>query len=206
MTQQRRIRTGAATGVLVVAVALGAACSGEIVAPGPNAPAPPTNSNASAANTSPVPDVRPVALEGEALARTAKLFDATCATCHTTSGTGDPHHRKDKIPDFTDRSWQAGETDAELHDTIAKGTGKVMPAFGEKLSGDQIDELVAYVRGFPDRPAPAAEALGPMRHDEPATKPGSSKADAPRKPARKPAKPAPAKKAEHGDHGDHPHD
>ena len=204
MTRRRSVTT-LVIGVLAVAL-LGAACSREPAAPGPNVPAPTTNSNFSAANTSPAPDVRPIALEGEALARTAKLFDATCATCHTTSGKGDPHHRKDDIPDFTDRSWQAGETDAELRDAIAKGTGKVMPAFGEKLSGDQIDELVAYVRGFPDRPAPAAEAPGPMRHDEPATKPGSRKANAPRRPARKPAKPAPAKKAEHGDHGDHPHD
>ena len=206
MMRRRRIRTGAATVVLAVAVVLGAACSSEPEAPKPNAPAPTTNSNASAANTLPAPDVRPVALEGEALARTAKLFDATCATCHTTGGKGDPHHRKDDIPDFTDRSWQAGETDAELRDAIANGKEKIMPAFGGKLSAEQIDELVAYVRGFPDRPAPVAEAPGPMRHDEPATKPGSPKADAPRKPARKPAKPAPAKKDDHSGHGDHPHD
>jgi mono/diheme cytochrome c family protein len=152
MMRRRRIRTGAATVVLAVAVVLGAARSSEPEAPKPNAPAPTTNSNASAANTLPAPDVRPVALEGEALARTAKLFDATCATCHTTGGKGDPHHRKDDIPDFTDRSWQAGETDAELRDAIANGKEKIMPAFGGKLSAEQIDELVAYVRGFPARP------------------------------------------------------
>lgn len=192
---------GAATGVLVVGVALGAACSGEPVAPGPNAPAPPTNSNASAANTAPAPDVRPIALEGEALARTAKLFDATCAVCHTASGKGDASHRADGIPDFTDRAWQAAETDAELREAIANGKEKVMPAFGEKLSTEQIDQLVAYVRDFPDRPAPAAGAPGPMRHNEPAKKPVSRKADAPRTPAREPAKPAPAKKEDHSMHG-----
>ena len=205
MTQRRRIAPIAATGVLVAGLALGAACGGEPVAPGSGVPAPTTNSNG--AGASPAPDVRPLALGGEARERTARLFEATCATCHMAGGTGDPHHRKDGIPDFTDRAWQAGESDAELRDAIAKGTGKVMPAFGEKLSGDQVDALVAYVRGFPDRPAPAAAAPpGPMRHDEPATKPGSRKADAPRKSPRKPAKPAPAKKAEHGDHSGHPHD
>jgi mono/diheme cytochrome c family protein len=196
-----RKHTTAGFGASLALVAALAACGGEPEPAATNAPVAPTNANS--APTSVAPEVRPVLLEGEALARTAKLFDATCATCHMTSGKGDPHHRKDAIPDFTDRAWQTGETDADLRDAIANGEGSVMPAFGEKLTPEQIDELVAYVRGFPDRPAPAVEASGPMRHDDAATKPSPRKAAGRRTPARKPAKPAPAKKAEHGDHGDH---
>lgn len=190
---------------IVIGVALAAmlaGCGGEPERTRTSAPAPPANANVAPA---PAPvETRPVALEREALARTAKLFDATCATCHMRNGKGDPHHRTDNIPDFTDRAWQAAEKDEDLRDTITKGTGKVMPAFGAKLSTEQIDELVAYVRGFPDRPAPPADTTGPMRHDDAATKPGSRKAAAPA-PAKKPAKPAPAKKPDHSGHGDHPH-
>jgi mono/diheme cytochrome c family protein len=193
------MHTTAAIGASLALVAALAGCGGETAVT--NAPVAPTNANSAPAPVE--PDVRPVALEGEALARTAKLFEATCATCHMTSGKGDPHHRKDAIPDFTDRAWQTGETDAELREAIANGEGSVMPAFGEQFTSEQIDELVAYVRGFPDRPAPAAEAPQPMRHDDAATEPAPRKDSGRRAPARKPAKPAPAEKSEHGDHGDH---
>ena len=160
---------------------------------------------ASAPNGAPPEAVRPAALEGEALVRTAQLFDATCATCHLRSGKGDPHHEKDDIPDFTDRAWQSTESDEALRDAIVNGSGTVMPPFGTRLSGEQIDELVTYVRGFPDRPPPAAEKAGPMRHDESAKKPAPRKTAGPRAPARKPAKPA-APKEDHSGHGDHPDD
>jgi mono/diheme cytochrome c family protein len=188
---------------LSMALALVAACGGETEPAATNASLTPANLDAAPAAS---PAARPLALEGEALARAVGIFDATCSTCHLASGKGDPHHRKDDIPDFTDRAWQTGETDAELRDAIANGTGKVMPAFGEKLSGDQIDELVAYVRGFPDRPAPADERAEPIRHDRrDAPKPAARNVERPRRAAPKAARPeAPAPKEDHDGHGDHP--
>jgi mono/diheme cytochrome c family protein/uncharacterized membrane protein len=57
------------------------------------------------------------------------------------------------IPDFTRRSWQKRQADAELVQSILDGKEYTMPPFGEKLSEKQARELVAYVRTFGPKPA-----------------------------------------------------
>lgn len=99
----------------------------------------------------PSPPVQAVGLEGDDLERARKLYDGTCAKCHTTSGVGEHHHAKDGIPNFTDASWQQRTPDGELTEAIANGKGKHMPAFKAKITDDEIRLLVRYVRGFPDR-------------------------------------------------------
>jgi mono/diheme cytochrome c family protein len=96
------------------------------------APAPPTPTSAPST---------PAPLAGADLAQATELFDGKCATCHLESGKGDPHHKKDDIPDFTDASWQAKATDAEPRDAITNGRGKVMPAFKGSLTGVTKTEL-----------------------------------------------------------------
>jgi mono/diheme cytochrome c family protein len=76
-------------------------------------------------------------------------FDAQCAKCHGKDGRAKSLHAKHvHARDMTDASWQNEVTDERLFNSITKGKGKNMPAFGKKLSEDQIDALVRYVRQF----------------------------------------------------------
>jgi mono/diheme cytochrome c family protein len=149
--------------------------------PGANAPA--SNSGSfstehAAGHTGPV--------EGADRARAQRLFKANCVTCHLESGKGDPHHRKDGIPDFTDATWHARKTDAELISAVENGTGKVMPAFKGKLLREEITLLVHYLRDLPKRAAATSKASA----REPKTLPAT--------------KAAPKPKEDHSGHGDQP--
>jgi mono/diheme cytochrome c family protein len=73
-------------------------------------------------------------------------FDAQCAKCHGKDGRA--HTTRGRLSharDMTNASWQNEVTDERLFNSITKGKGK-MPAYGKKLSEDQIDALVRYVR------------------------------------------------------------
>ena len=73
-------------------------------------------------------------------------FEAKCATCHGRDGRGKTFKGKlSHARDFTRAEWQNEVTDERLFNSITKGKGK-MPAYGKKLSEDQIDALVRYVR------------------------------------------------------------
>jgi len=77
----------------------------------------------------------------------AALYKSKCAMCHGATGTGDtPMGKKLALKSFASPEVQKN-SDAALLETIAKGRGK-MPAFGTKLSEEQMKQLVAMVRGF----------------------------------------------------------
>jgi mono/diheme cytochrome c family protein len=74
-------------------------------------------------------------------------FDAQCAKCHGRDGRA--HTTRGRLSharDMTNAAWQNDVTDERLFNSITKGKGKHMPAYGKKLSEDQIDALVQYVR------------------------------------------------------------
>jgi mono/diheme cytochrome c family protein len=76
-------------------------------------------------------------------------FDSQCAKCHGRDGRA--HTMRGRLAharDMTNASWQNEVTDERLFNSITKGKGKKMPAYGKKLSEDQIDALVQYVRQF----------------------------------------------------------
>jgi len=76
------------------------------------------------------------------------IYDARCAKCHGSNGRGRTIRGKlDHARDFTDAGWQNNVSDERLFNSINNGRGK-MPAFKKKLSEQQIDELVTYVRHF----------------------------------------------------------
>lgn len=76
----------------------------------------------------------------------AALFNKNCSMCHRADGKGFPAL---KTPDFTDAKWQAAHADGELAEAIKNGRkGTPMPAFGGKLSDEEIHSLVRYVRTF----------------------------------------------------------
>ena len=84
----------------------------------------------------------PMPMPGDAKA----TFDAQCAKCHGKDGRA--HTTRGRLSharDMTNASWQNEVSDERLFNSINKGKGK-MPPYGKKLSDDQIDVLVRYVR------------------------------------------------------------
>ncbi len=79
-----------------------------------------------------------------------RTWKAKCASCHGVDGKADTETgKKAKLPDFTKADWQKGKTDAQIKSAIENGTkkdGNEMDPYKDKLSPEQIDGLVAYVR------------------------------------------------------------
>ena len=75
-----------------------------------------------------------------------------CARCHGEDGKAQtPKGKQLKAQDFTDAEWQDEKTDDELFKVVTEG-GEDMPAFGKKLTREQIEALVkGDVRGFRKR-------------------------------------------------------
>jgi cytochrome c6 len=73
------------------------------------------------------------------------LFKGKCAMCHGPDGAGKtPMGQTLKIPDLHSEAVQK-RSDAELIQIVTKGKNK-MPAYENKLSKEQIDKLVTYIR------------------------------------------------------------
>ena len=75
----------------------------------------------------------------------ADIYKSKCQSCHAADGSGNtPAGKAMKVLPFN-RPDVVKMSDDELITITKKGKGK-MPAFGGKLSDDQIKELVAYIR------------------------------------------------------------
>lgn len=75
----------------------------------------------------------------------ADLFEQKCAMCHGENGTG-----KGKVPALSLAEVQQ-KSDADFKTAIEKGVKTdmgMMPGYGGKLTPEQIDELVKYVRSL----------------------------------------------------------
>jgi mono/diheme cytochrome c family protein len=94
-----------------------------------------------------------MALAASAVAQNAPakdLFVSKCAICHGADGSAKTTMGKNlKIRDFHSPEVQK-QSDADLKAMITNGKGK-MPAFKNKLTGEQIDQLVAYIRELPKK-------------------------------------------------------
>ena len=73
----------------------------------------------------------------------AVTYKAKCAMCHGVDGKGGKMGTKD----FASADIQS-QSDAQLAETISKGKPPKMPAYGTKLSADEIKGLVAQIRSF----------------------------------------------------------
>ena len=74
-------------------------------------------------------------------------YKAKCATCHGPDGKGDTAMGKSmKVKDLGSADVQK-QSDADLTTIIEKGK-KPMPGYEGKLTKDQIDGLVKYVRSL----------------------------------------------------------
>ena len=77
----------------------------------------------------------------------ASDYKAKCATCHGADGKGDTAMGKTmKVKDLASGDVQK-LSDADLTGVIEKGK-KPMPGYEGKLSKEQIDGLVKYIRGL----------------------------------------------------------
>jgi mono/diheme cytochrome c family protein len=74
----------------------------------------------------------------------AAAYKTNCVSCHGQDGRGSPVGKSLHVADFHSAQVQQ-QSDAQLAGVIAEGQGN-MPAFGSRLSKDQIDALVKYIR------------------------------------------------------------
>ena len=77
----------------------------------------------------------------------ADTFKARCAPCHGATGKGDTKMGQHlKLRDLSSADVQK-QSDDELEAIIARGKGK-MPAYERKLSKQQIEDLVKFIRSL----------------------------------------------------------
>jgi mono/diheme cytochrome c family protein len=87
-----------------------------------------------------------------------QIYHAACAACHGADGKGTPEStagfkKPDSFPDFTRCDQTTAEMDTDwkaviVHGGPFRGFSQIMPAFGEALTNEQIDQVIQYLRGF----------------------------------------------------------
>ena len=83
-----------------------------------------------------------------------QLYEKSCNSCHGPSGKGDgPASKMLKPPAADFATALKGKADADIAKVIkeggkAAGKSAMMPAFGAKLTDDQIKGVVDLVKGF----------------------------------------------------------
>jgi cytochrome c oxidase cbb3-type subunit 3 len=81
-------------------------------------------------------------------------YEKSCKVCHGPTGKGDgPAGKMLKPPPADFATALKGKADADIAKAIKEGgkaVGKsaAMPSFGSKLTDDQIQAIVTYVKGF----------------------------------------------------------
>ena len=87
-----------------------------------------------------------------------RIYKAGCIACHGSTAQGAPEtstefKRPDTFPDFTRCDQTTAEAnmvwkDVIVHGGPSRGFSQIMPSFGELLTSEQIDDVIAYLRGF----------------------------------------------------------
>lgn len=78
----------------------------------------------------------------------AESYAKYCASCHGKDGRAKTFKAKlNHARNLADPEWQGRVSDERIFNSVMNGKGK-MPAYGKKLSEQEIDALVAYVRGL----------------------------------------------------------
>ncbi|MBN1656487.1 MAG: c-type cytochrome [Deltaproteobacteria bacterium] len=85
-----------------------------------------------------------------------QLYRDACASCHGVDGRGAARYATGfdvATPDFTDCSFATREPDADWSTIVQEGGpvrdfDRLMPAFGDELSEEEIQRTLDYVRGF----------------------------------------------------------
>ncbi|WP_417434039.1 cytochrome-c oxidase, cbb3-type subunit III [Hoeflea sp.] len=106
-----------------------------------------------------------------AIAGGSSAFKVNCAQCHGSGAAGSAGY-----PNLNDDDWLWGGTIDEIYQTIAHGIRydgdddthySEMPAFGDMLEPEQINEVAAYVISLSDTPSdPSLVAPGKVVYEE----------------------------------------
>lgn len=90
--------------------------------------------------------------------RGEQIYKAACVSCHGNDGRGAPKtisafKRPDSFPDFTRCDQTTAEVNSNYKSVITYGGpgfgfSQIMPSFGQALSSNDIDDVVAYLRTF----------------------------------------------------------
>ncbi|XDA97116.1 cytochrome-c oxidase, cbb3-type subunit III [Sulfitobacter sp. LCG007] len=75
----------------------------------------------------------------------AEIFADNCASCHGESGQGD---REQGAPNLADAIWLYGGDRATLTETVTNARFGVMPAWGQRLSEEDVRAVAAYVHAL----------------------------------------------------------
>jgi len=79
----------------------------------------------------------------------ADLWKARCKSCHGEDGRAQTRMgQKEAIADLTQPAWQQSLSDTDIRKLIAEGSPRnsKMKPYKEKLTPEQIDSLVTYIR------------------------------------------------------------
>ena len=136
--------------IAVAVIVLSAACAKTSMSP-------PTNGS-SATPSSATPD---------AFAATRAIYEKDCKECHGATGTGGPVKLTDgtklKVPSLRE-GHALRHPDSDFTKQIEKG-GDGMPAFKDKLSAQQITDMISFIRHeFQGGMAPPGEPMKPMKN------------------------------------------
>ncbi len=90
----------------------------------------------------------------------AELYSVACASCHGSDGNGTAPEDvafETPVPDFSDCEFASREPDPDWYAIIHEGGpvrafDRMMPAFGDALTGDEIEKILVHVRTFCDDP------------------------------------------------------
>jgi mono/diheme cytochrome c family protein len=78
----------------------------------------------------------------------AVLYARNCASCHGRDGRAKtPKAKSNHARNLVDAEWQDRVSDERIFNVIMNGKGK-MPGYGKKLSEQEINALVSYVRSL----------------------------------------------------------
>jgi cbb3-type cytochrome c oxidase subunit III len=87
----------------------------------------------------------------ETLAQGAELFQANCASCHGTDGSGngpDAASLATAPGDFTSQERMAVKSEAQIAEAVRLGVGEAMPAYADQFGEAETWALAAYVRSL----------------------------------------------------------
>jgi cytochrome c6 len=86
----------------------------------------------------------------------AEIFKSKCVLCHGADGSGNtPLGKQLQAANLRSKEAQKLSND-EMHKIIHDGQAN-MPPFEDKLTDDEIDQVIQYVRTFAAAPAKAAK-------------------------------------------------
>ncbi len=98
-------------------------------------------------------DITLLAGDPAALKVGQRLFLQNCAQCHGSDARGGKG-----FPNLTDSEWQWGGEPEQIKTTLLQGRQAVMPAWGDALGKEGVQEVVSYVLGLSGRKVDLVEA------------------------------------------------